>query len=494
MRYILLFILFTYTLTASTNICEDRLFSLSAYDKGHKSLKVSSVLKELSLKCNLSIFFKDKESKQRIEKQLDYINIQDYTLEGFLDFLFHEVNLFHTFDKEKNVISVQYTKTKTFNIDYINISELTSQNSKSISSGSASSSSGSSASSSSGSSSGGSSSGSSGGGQTTITTKSTFTFWDNLQESLVKLFPDTTKVHIFINKNASLVTITADKQDLQKAQRFIDLLMIRMHKQVLIEVKLIELTYDDSHSVGIDWSQLNLSLSGSIGTAGATTNGTIADTLNRSYSLSYNFSTSNIVKYLSKFGDVKVMSNPKILTLNNQPAVVNVGQQLSYKYQTGAVTTTGGTAAGTSTFSLGSTFIGITLYVIPEITNTNEIIMSINPVVSSLTIDASSGSNVREIPPDTKIKQMTSIVKVKDGEKVLLGGLVSATKGKHESRVPLLSSIPIVGSLFSYKNDIKTRTEMFVLITPKIVKSSSMPTLDDVDNDAFFSTAYLEAK
>lgn len=261
-----------------------------------------------------------------------------------------------------------------------------------------------------------------------------------------------------------------------------------MHKQVLIEVKLIELTYDDSHSVGIDWSKLNLSLSGSIGTAGDSTSGTLAGTLNRSYSLAYSFSTSNIVKYLSTFGDVKVMSNPKILTLNNQPAVVNVGQQLSYKYQTGSVTTTGGTAAGTSTFSLGSTFVGITLYVIPEITNNNEIIMSINPVVSSLVAGAISSTDTREIPPDTKIKQMTSIVKVKDGEKVLLGGLISATKSKNENRIPLLSSIPVIGSLFSHTNNIKTRTEMFVLITPKIVKASSMPTLDDMDNDTFFST------
>ena len=476
MRYIILFILFTYTLTASTNICEDRLFSLSAYNKGNRSLKISSVLKELSLKCNLSIFFKDKVSKDKIEKRLDYVNIKDYTLKGFLNFLFHDANLFYTFDKEKNIVIVQYTKTKTFNIDYINVSELTSQSSKSISSGASSGVS----SSSSGRNSGGGSSSSN--GQTTISTKSTFTFWDNLQNSLTKLFSDSKDVDIFINRNASLLTITANSQNMKKAQKFIDKLMIRMHKQVLIEVKIIELTYNNSHSVGIDWSQLNLSLNGSLGA----TDGS----LSKSYSLAYNFSTSNFLKYLDTFGNVKVMSNPKILTMNNQPAVVNVGQQLSYKYQTGAVTTTGGTAAGTSTFSLGSTFVGVTLYVIPEITDNNQIIMSINPVVSSLSNAKGATTDVRAIPPDTKIKQMTSIVKVKDGEKVLIGGLISATKGKSENKIPLLGSIPFIGSLFSYKGNNKTRTEMFVLITPKIVKKSSMPTLDDMDNDRFFSTSY----
>ena len=499
MKSILVLILFAYTLAASTNACEDRLFSLSAYDKGHKSLKVSSVLKELSHKCNLSIYFKDKISKKKIEKQLDYINIEDYTLEDFLTFLFHEADLFYTFDKEKNTINVQYLKTKTFNIDYINVSELTSQSSKSINSGSGSStsntggygnSSGSSSNAMSGGINGGSNSNgggdSSSNGQTTITTKSEFTFWDNLKNSLRELFPDASKVHIFINRNASLLTITADKQNLEKAEKFLDLLMARMHKQVLIEVKLIGLTYDDSHSSGIDWSKLNLSLSGSIDSA----SGTLGSSFNKSYSLAYNFSTSNFLKYLDTFGDVKVMSNPKILTMNNQPAVVNVGQQLSYKYQTGSVTTTGGTAAGTNTFSLGSTFIGITLYVIPEITDHNEIVMSINPVVSSLTDEASPTTGVREIPPDTKIKQMTSIVKVKDGQKVLIGGLISVTKGKKENKVALLGSIPILGSLFSYKNDIKKRTEMFVLIIPKIVKSSTMPNFDDIESDTLFSSKY----
>jgi len=376
---------------------------------------------------------------------------------------------------------VRYIKTKTFNVDYVNVSELTSQSSKSISSGSGGGSTTDSATT------GGNDSSSN--GQTTITTKSKFTFWSNLKNSLAKLFPDPQNVSMFINRGASLLTISADKKDMQKAQKFLNLLMKRMHKQVLIEVKLIELVYDDSHSTGIDWSQLNVSLGGTLnGTAG-----TIGHTFSNSYNVAYNFSTSNFFKYLNKFGDVKIMSNPKILTMNNQPAVVNVGQQLSYKYQTGSVTTTGGTAAGTSTFSLGSTFIGITLYVIPEITDNNEILMSINPVVSTLATDTvSSNTDVRQLPPDTKIKQMTSIVKVKDGQKVLIGGLISATKGKDATKIPILGDIPILSSVFSYKNNKKTRTEMFILITPKIVKNSSMPTIDDIDNDRFFSTSKLK--
>ncbi|WP_434658383.1 type II secretion system protein GspD [Sulfurimonas sp. NW9] len=121
-----------------------------------------------------------------------------------------------------------------------------------------------------------------------------------------------------------------------------------MHKQVAIEAKIIELTYDDSSSTGIDWSKLDISLSGSISNDPGAVDATL---LNKpSYNLAYSFSTAKFLKYLKTYGDIKVLSNPKVVTMNNQPAVINVGEQLSYKFQTGSVTTTGGTAAGTNTF------------------------------------------------------------------------------------------------------------------------------------------------
>jgi len=485
MRYFFIVIFFIQFLLADTNSCEDQLFSLSAYGKDGSSLTVSNILKELSYKCDMSILFKDKESKKRINKTLDFVNIKNYTFEDFLDFLFDEANLFYTYDKEKHFITVRYRKTKTFNIDYINISELTSQSSKSISSGSSSTTSDSTSDTS------GGSSGASN-AQTTITTKSKFTFWANLTNNLSKLFYDPKNVNMFVNQGASLLTVTADKKDMQRVDDYLKRLMKRMHQQVLIEVKLIELTYDDSHSTGIDWNQLNLNLTGSI--SGTRTNG--SKTFSHSYNIAYGFSTANFFKYLNTLGQVKVMSNPKILTMNNQPAVVNVGEQLSYKYQTGSVTTTGGTAAGTNTYSLGSTFVGITLYVIPEITSNGEILMSVNPVVSALSEKSAStnSATIREIPPDTKIKQMTSIVKVKDGQKVLIGGLISAVKGNETRKIPILGDLPILSLVFSHKDVKKSRTEMFILITPRIIKKSSMPTIDDIDNDKFFSTKRLSPK
>ena len=510
---IILLLFLVHTLYGAT-VCEDQLFSLSAYKQKQKSaVEVASILKELSSTCKLSIVFNDDISKKMLHTKLDYVNINNYTFKQFLDFLFNEANLFYTYEPTKNTLEVQYLQTKTFNIDYIYLSELSSESSKSITTGAAGNANA--TGNGGGAAGGGGGFGGGGGGfggggaggnnrgqnggnsssndYTIIRSKSKFTFWDNLHNNILKLFHKKENVRIFINKDASLLTITTTKKNLQKIDRYLTILLKKMHKQVAIEAKIIELTYDDSSSTGIDWSKLDLSLSGSItndpGAAGATL-------LNRpSYSLAYSFSTTKFLKYLKTYGDIKVLSNPKVVTMNNQPAVINVGEQLSYKFQTGSVTTTGGTAAGTNTFSVGSTFIGVTLYVIPEVSENNEIIMKINPVVSKLADNTSttstSASATREIPPDTKIKQMTSIVRIKNNEKIVIGGLVSITKGGTSVKVPLLGDIPFFGSLFNYKEKIKQKTEMFIIIQPHVVTTKAMPTLRDIDlKDPFFQSTF----
>jgi len=120
--------------------------------------------------------------------------------------------------------------------------------------------------------------------------------------------------------------------------------------------------------------------------------------------------------------------------------------------------------------------------------------MKINPVVSKLSVDSTTlgtTTATRELPPNTKIKQMTSIVRIKNDEKIVIGGLVSVTKGGTSVKVPLLGSIPLVGSLFNHKEKVKKKTEMFIIIQPHVVTKRSMPTLKDIDlHDPFFKSTF----
>lgn len=462
--------------------CDNQLFSLKAMSTDGRGITIQDILIDLSNRCDISILFEDKEAQKAIKKPLNFINIHNYTLHELLDFILAKQNLFYSYDAQKHILSIAYYKTKNFNIDYINLTSMTSESRKSITLGS------------SGTDIGttdvtnstmteGESGSNSATDYTTITTTSQFTFWESLKKQLHTLLSGISHkkdYEIFINQDASLVTVRGTRKELDAVRRFLDTLTKRMHKQVLIEAKLIEVTYNDDQTTGIDWSKFALQVNGTSDAYRRRQEGIVTHTIAApNYFIGYNFSMQGLFNFLKKYGTVKVLSSPKILTLNNQPAIINVGSQLSYQYTTSGTTNIqGGSTVGTQTYAIGQTFVGITLYVIPEITDDNHIIMKINPVTSELISDSKTGA-VRTLPPDTKIKQLTSIVKVADRQKILIGGLVSQNSIVGENKVPVLGDTPILGKLFhSTKKSLK-KNELFILITPKIIHQDNMPTLDE---------------
>jgi general secretion pathway protein D len=207
------------------------------------------------------------------------------------------------------------------------------------------------------------------------------------------------------------------------------------------------------------------------------------------YSFGVNFDPMGLIDFLSRYGDVEVLSNPKILTLSNQPAVINVGKQLSYLYTNGSIAAANTQTLATTTSTLGSVFVGLTLNIIPEVTEDGYIVMRINPVTSELLgedLNASTamgssdiGSSNRTMPPDTRVKQMTSIVKVKDAQKVLIGGLIEKKTYNYDNKVPVLGDIPFLGRLFHGSTASTRKSELFILITPTLVKPDVFPSIDD---------------
>jgi len=439
--------------------CE--LFDLKTSSKG---ITLKEVLADLSFECDISIVFEDKVARAKINKRLEFVNFQNYTLSQFLDLILGENNLFYSFDPSLKVLKISYYKTQTFPIDYLNLSSMVSESKKSIILGSQ-------ANSLQNQQKGGEAS-----DYTTISARSEFTFWESLKEQLKALLigVEKDKPKIFINKDASLITISGTKRQLQEAKKFLTQLQTRMHQQVLIEAKLLEVVYNDSKNVGIDWSKLGLSLQASRDAHSLRKDGVeISNFSLPNYFIGYNFSAEGILDFLRKYGKVNLLSNPKILTLNNQPAIINVGDKISYKYETSGYTlpTSNGTLQQSSTYAIGQSFVGITLYVIPEITQTGEIIMKINPVTSELLNP--NFLKDRSLPPDMKIKQLTSIVKVKDGQKVLIGGLISKKIVKEDKKVPLLGDMPVIGRVFHSSKKATQRSELFILISPKIIKDTT---------------------
>ncbi|HBM36625.1 secretin N-terminal domain-containing protein [Sulfuricurvum sp.] len=498
-KIFLLLVLFLPFLHAE--MCENKRFSLSAYQNRGGALTLMDLVRDVAQTCNISVIFEDKRAKERLSQPLDMVNIQDYTVPELFTFIFDEHNLFHTYDPLKGVVRVSYTNTVNFNVDYINMSELTTESTKSITvgpstnTGANNTNTGTSGTTSGTASSGTGSNSTSGGSgansdYTNVRAISTFTFWDQLQNHIQQILQVDEEYNEAINKtlvnrDAAVVTITGTKRQIDGVKRYLNKLESRMHSQVMLEAHLIELTYNDYSSIGVNWSEFSLALTGSY--SNAYTN--IVGTANPIYKFGIDFNPAGLINFLKTYGDVEVLSNPKILTLSNQPAVINVGQQLSYLYQNGSIASSDTQTSATTTNTLGSVFVGLTLNIIPEVTEDGYIIMRINPITSELLNESELNSNTsttgtttqtqRTMPPDTRVKQMTSIVKVKDAQKVLIGGLIEKKISKDNTKVPVIGDVPLFGRLFNNDTDTVRKSELFILITPTLIKQDVFPSIDD---------------
>lgn len=498
---------------AQASRCDEKLFTLSIEPSTSKPISLQNIINDLASSCHITLLYADSLTKQKLKKDLGVLYIEDFTLDEVFQLLLHEHNLFYEYDKSLARLKISYLKTRSFNIDYINVTQMRTYSSRDVTVG-ASSNKNEDLQNITGQQSQGSSqevstqnitqySGLSSiqkGENSDFTSTKTiadFTFWDELKgqiDGMLQRDGDINEVRSLsmINRDAGLITVSGSFRQLNRVERYIDDLQTRMHKQLLLEVRILEVTFAQGQQKGIDWSKFELSLSGNAGAFYS--RGT--QSTNRSgdlYSAGFNFSMEGLMNFLKQQGDVEVLSSPKVMTLNNQPALINVGDQINYKYETGQVGTVGiGTPSSSTTFSLGSVFVGLSLSIIPEITDDGFIILRINPVDSRIineddendvdgeTLDGeTTDDGVRSIPPDMKIKQMTSIVKVQDGNKVLIGGLVQKEKFKIDNKVPVLGDIPYLGRLFHSTETKHVKKEFFIVVVPTIIKEGRMPTIEE---------------
>lgn len=390
------------------------------------------------------------------------MNIKNYTLEELFRLLLNDNNLFYTFDN--NILKISYLKTKSFYIDYVSFTTRKSTSNKVIKTGSGSSGSGS--------------------DSTTMDFTSSFQFWNKIENEINSILkrekdPNESLSPSLINQDAGVITITGTFRQFNAVSKYLNVISERMHKQILIEAKILEVDYNQNKTTGIDWSKFQLGLNGSSDAVHSRVGQVLTNTFkNPNYLIGYNFSMAGLMKFLKTQGSVKIVSDPKIMTLNNQPAVINVGTEVNYRYDSGSTTTTssGGTTT-TPNYETDSTFVGVTLDITPQVTKNGYIILKINPVVSNIADKHVDANGVPYLAPDIKIKQLSSLVMVKNNSKILIGGLISKQDGDTNNNVSLLSNIPIVGNLFKSNTKNNQDSELIIVIVPHIITDSTIPTL-----------------
>ncbi|WP_457748312.1 pilus (MSHA type) biogenesis protein MshL [Sulfurimonas sp.] len=496
--------------TSSFADCSYELFSISSA----KNTKIIDFIEQLSDECGFSIIVTDPNAEKFLKTKLNKTNLKNLTINEVLNIILTEHNLSYTL--ENNLLKISYLKTKIFNIDYIlsqrkstGSTDVTLSSSSNTQQGGAGGSQGSTQRSSSTASSGNSSTGSAGGGNATsdtgikIESSDEVKFWEQLDtefQSILNRPHDIYKAPApIINKNAGLITITATDKQLKRFEKYLKKLQDKVKLQVLIDVQLLSVTMSKGKTTGIDWKQLyalqNVKLTAStanynnIGTT-IPADGIITDTAatgggaSQLLTMSAGGQLSEVIKFLKTQGDVNSISNPKVLTLNNQPALITAGTEYFYKIvsSTNQQGTGGGIAATTQNDIINSVFAGVLLTITPEISDDKTITLKINPSLSETTTDISQTSNTgRNMPPDLNRRQLSSVVTVKDGNRIILGGLINSKNTNDTNQVPILGSIPILGYLFKHEATVKTIEELVIIIEPHIIhKEKNSISLSDL--------------
>lgn len=292
-------------------------------------------------------------------------------------------------------------------------------------------------------------------------------------------------VSVFANKETGVLIARATSRQHEKIQEFIDRVMTTAKRQVLIEATIVEVKLNDQYQQGINWSRALLGAQGfALSQAGTTGIGSTAGAL----TISYFDPTSNYgnilasVQLLEKFGNVKVLSSPKMSVMNNQTASLKVADSKVYFTITSTPATLGtaGTVLTPATYTSTpvTVSVGFTMNVTPHISDSDMVTINLRPAITRITgyVNDPNPSLVliANRIPEIQTREMESIIKVESGQTAVMGGLIQESIDKNTSEIPLLGRIPFLGNLFRNRDDTTSKTELVIFLRPVVIKDASV--------------------
>lgn len=381
------------------------------------------------------------------------------------------------FAQEGHLIRVRNRETRLFQIDYIHVTRTgQGSNAVQISSGG-------------GASSGGGSGASGGAGSTgaegstmTVTNTSTVNFWSDLAEQLKSMVSATGSYTI--NSLAGTVLVRDSHRNIEMIADYLSQVTANVVRQVDLEVEIYEVALNQSSQLGINWQKVSDTLDttfntvpGQLGlgsTGGLIVQSPVYGPTPGAPGIRIGHqrgSLSAVLDALKQQGDLKIVSKPRLRTLNNQPAVVRVGTDVPV-FVTQVTQSPGSPPVISTNETIQTVTVGTVLSITPQVSADGLITLDITPAVSRLVRTETSATGNTNAPV-IDIRQASSIVRVRDGATIVMGGLVQDTSTSTRRKVPVLGDIPLLGKAFSgtYKNS--ERTELIFFLTPRIITDAA---------------------
>ncbi|MFM2658572.1 pilus (MSHA type) biogenesis protein MshL [Vibrio owensii] len=318
-------------------------------------------------------------------------------------------------------------------------------------------------------------------GGTRIETLTESDFWPMLQQAVANLIGSGKGQSVVVTPQAGVITVRAFPDEIREVREFLGVSQKRMQRQVILEAKILEVTLSDGYQQGINWSNMSASIgnSGSVvvdrnpvtlpldaigSLLGGQTNVTFSDG---------NFEA--VMNFMATQGDLNVLSSPRITAANNQKSVIKVGTDEYFVTELSSNAGNGENSNAVPEVELTPFFSGISLDVTPQIDDKGNVFLHVHPAVIEVEEEikklnlGGDFDNVQLPLAKSSIRESDSVIRAKDGDVVVIGGLMKQQNLEQVSKVPFLGDVPALGNLFRNINNVTQKTELVILLKPTVV-------------------------
>lgn len=323
--------------------------------------------------------------------------------------------------------------------------------------------------------------------------------------------PDPLTPTFTLNRQAGLVNVYAPERAHKEVENYLKMVRRAVTAQVLIEAKILEVTLNDEHSTGIDWRAMtlgDLTLNffgegfGVLETQGPDVSplpDQIVDPTQGAFVIGAGGNDFQmLIKAISGFGTVRALASPRLTVLNNQSAVLNVANNRVFFDIDIDVTTEDGVSSVDIDSDIRNVPEGVLVNVQPSINlDNNTVSMAVRPTITRIVdtkpdpavqfVTAAADppiEGVESLVPELNVQEIDSVIQVKSGMPIVMGGLLQDRIEGNESGVPVLGEIPVAGALFRDHYDLVRKTELVIFLKATILTSPE-DSIHDTDRDVY---------
>lgn len=279
--------------------------------------------------------------------------------------------------------------------------------------------------------------------------------FESIQDGIRLLMSAQGKVNL--SPESGMVTVVDYRENLVRVEKFLARVTESINRQVMISAKLVEVSYAKNNEFGIDWSAVMGDFS--VNVASRTTGAVLEAVLDTD-------KVTAVIQALAEKQNVAIKNSPNVSALNNQAAIIILGEQEVFFETVEDLDQTTGAVLRRRT-SPRSVTIGVSLHVVPQISREGMIVMNVHQRVTEKIGEAVGSDGTRV--PELSVREVDTIARLRNGQTMVIAGLTSERDSKATSGVPILSDVPLLGAAFTTRRNEKRKTELVLFLTPTLV-------------------------